>query len=194
MSSCLYVPMWQKKLGGCLYKLTCCNTKSHLLFKYKLYLWINFIYHSKALDLNFLSYSHWQYGCKYVSFRYVPLQMLNTVPCCDALTCKLVNTKKLVNIMWKQESISVGCVAPAYKPYPVVSMFGGIPPPLDILTSQSHLWEKGWVLTRPWRPGSICFIPSSYFERRQTLGEICVVFRKTTEYFPHKICSRQNVM
>ena len=93
ISCCLYVPMWKKKPGGCLYKLTCCNKKSDLLFKYKLYLWINFIYHSKALEWNFLSYSHWPYGCRYVSFGYVPLQMLSIVPCCDALTCGLVNTK-----------------------------------------------------------------------------------------------------
>ena len=47
LSICSYVA---EKPCGCLYKLTCCNAKFHSLFKCKLYLWINFIYHSKVLE------------------------------------------------------------------------------------------------------------------------------------------------
>ena len=156
MSSCLYVPMWQKKPGGCLYKLTCCNTKSHLFFKYKLYLWINFIYHSKALEWNFLSYSHWQYGCRYVSFRYVPLQKLNTVPCCDALTCGLVNTKKVskYNVETRKHFSRMRGARLQTISRGIHVWRDTTPSPLDILTSQSHLWEKGWVPTHPGRPGT----------------------------------------
>ena len=48
---CSYVA---EKPCGCLYKLTCYNAKFHSLFKCKLYLWINFIYHSKVLEWKFL--------------------------------------------------------------------------------------------------------------------------------------------
>ena len=47
LSICSYVA---EKPCGCLYKLTCSNAKFHSLFKCKLYLWINFIYHSKVLE------------------------------------------------------------------------------------------------------------------------------------------------
>ena len=47
LSICSYVA---EKPCGCLYKLTCCNAKFQSLFKCKLYLWINFIYHSKVLE------------------------------------------------------------------------------------------------------------------------------------------------
>ena len=47
LSICSYVA---EKPCGCLYQLTCCNAKFHSLFKCKLYLWINFIYHSKVLE------------------------------------------------------------------------------------------------------------------------------------------------